>query len=153
MPRTRQSDPHCESTYPNAASGAAGSLIDAEVSTDATGVAMGRIARFAPGWVAFHGKGAAVEVSRALGHGRVVHVGRQQWRVGSSRVFVLPSASRSNRSLANLEGKASRLGWFREFRRVLPRPTATVVRPEAQAARSEQLAGADTHPLSFDDNG
>jgi hypothetical protein len=27
--------------------------------------------------------------------------------------FVLPSASGSNRSLANLEGKASRLGWFR----------------------------------------
>jgi len=44
----------------------------------------------------------------------------------------------------------SRLGWFREFRRVLPRPTATVVKPEAQAARSEQLAGADTHPLSFE---
>jgi hypothetical protein len=59
-----------------------------------------KIEHFAPGWVAFHGKGAAVEVSRALGHGRVVHLGRQQWRVGSSRVFVLPSASGSNRSLA-----------------------------------------------------
>jgi transposase InsO family protein len=44
MPRTTQSDPHCESTYPNAASGDAGSLIDAEVFTDATGVALRRIA-------------------------------------------------------------------------------------------------------------
>jgi hypothetical protein len=75
--------------------------------------------RFAPGWVVFHGKTSAVEVSKALGRGRHVALGRQAWLIGQSRVFVLPSASAANRSTANLEGKPSRLDWFREFAREL----------------------------------
>ncbi len=77
------------------------------------------VERFAPRWVAFHGKTSAVEVARALGHGRRVSLGRQAWVIGVSRVFVLPSASGANRSTAHLEGKTSRLAWFREFAREL----------------------------------
>jgi TDG/mug DNA glycosylase family protein len=78
-----------------------------------------KVARHRPVWVAFTSKGAAQVVSRALGRGRFVSVGRQAWTIGASRVFVLPSPSGSNRSPAVLEGKASRLDWYREFREVM----------------------------------
>ncbi len=78
-----------------------------------------KIERFAPAWVAFTSKGAAGVVSRALGHGRAVSLGRQPWTIGRSKVFVLPSPSGSNRSPAVLEGKATRLDWYRAFSRVI----------------------------------
>ncbi len=74
---------------------------------------------FGPAWVAFTSKTAAEIVSRALGHGRSVSLGRQRWAVAGARVFVLPSPSGSNRNPAFLEGKASRLDWFRAFRRAI----------------------------------
>jgi TDG/mug DNA glycosylase family protein len=73
-----------------------------------------KIERFAPAWVAFHGKEAASVMSRALGQGRKVALGRQSWMVATSQVFVLPSASGSNRNPNRLEGRTSRLDWFRD---------------------------------------
>lgn len=75
-----------------------------------------KIETFKPGWVAFHGKEAAKVVSRAAGAGRDVRLGRQAWSVGGRPVFVLPSASGSNRDPRILEGKPSRLEWFAELR-------------------------------------
>jgi TDG/mug DNA glycosylase family protein len=54
-------------------------------------------------------------MSRALGHGRSVALGRQSWMVAKSKMFVLPSASGSNRNLNRFEGRASRVDWFREL--------------------------------------
>jgi TDG/mug DNA glycosylase family protein len=78
-----------------------------------------RIERFRPAWVAFTSKRAASVVAQALGHGRAVALGRQAWTIGASRVFVLPSPSGSNRNPAVLEGKASRLDWYRDLRRAI----------------------------------
>lgn len=72
-----------------------------------------------PGWIAFHGKESAKVVSRALGHGRHIRLGRQSWAVGGRPVFVVPSASGSNRDPRRLEGKPSRLDWFIELRDLL----------------------------------
>ena len=80
---------------------------------------LAKVARYAPTWVAFHGKGAATEVKKGLGHGGSVHLGEQAWRIGGARVFVLPSASGANRDPAHLEGKPSRLAWYRELRDAL----------------------------------
>jgi G:T/U-mismatch repair DNA glycosylase len=74
-----------------------------------------KIERYRPAWVAFHGKEAAKEVSKALGRGRNVSLGEQSWLVGDARVFVLPSASGSNRDPTRLEGKADRIEWFKEL--------------------------------------
>jgi TDG/mug DNA glycosylase family protein len=71
-----------------------------------------KMEEFSPRLVAFHGKEAALEVSRALGHGRVVKLGPQRWSVAGRPVYVVPSASASNRDPRRLEGKASRAGWF-----------------------------------------
>jgi TDG/mug DNA glycosylase family protein len=73
------------------------------------------IERFAPEWLAFHGKTAGRAASKALGHGSGVSLGQQAWSIGATRVFVLPSASAANRDPARLEGKASRLDWFTDL--------------------------------------
>lgn len=78
-----------------------------------------KIEHYQPAWVAFHGKRAAEEVSRHLGSGRDVSLGVQAWEVAGRPVFVLPSASGANRSLRNLEGKASRRDWFADLKRLL----------------------------------
>lgn len=78
-----------------------------------------KIERYAPAWVAFHGKEAAKEVKGSLGMGRSVALGEQPWRLAEARVFVLPSASGSNRDASRLEGKLDRLDWFKEFARGL----------------------------------
>lgn len=75
-----------------------------------------KIEHFKPQWVAFHGKEAAKVVSRALREGPHVSLGRQKWGVAGRPVFVVPSASASNRDPRHLEGKASRLEWFVELR-------------------------------------
>jgi len=74
-----------------------------------------KIERYAPAWVAFHGKTAAGVASHALGHGRELALGLQAWTLGSSHVFVVPSASGANRDPRRLEGRASRVDWFREL--------------------------------------
>ena len=111
-----------------------------------------KVERFAPGWVAFHGKTSAVEVARALGYGRRVALGAQSWRIGPAQVYVLPSASGANRSTANLDGKASRLEWFREFARQLGGQqeaaiwAAAAVDPEFVAEVGALAAAYDREP-------
>jgi double-stranded uracil-DNA glycosylase len=83
-----------------------------------------KVERDRPAWVAFTSKGAARVVSRALGHGREVSLGRQRWTIGGASVFVLPSPSGSNRNPAFLEGEASRLDWFLAFRQAATAPVA-----------------------------
>lgn len=78
-----------------------------------------KIERYRPRWVAFHGKEAAKEVSRALGHGGAVVLGNQNWTVAEAQTFVLPSASGSNRDRSRLEGKADRIEWFKDLGRLL----------------------------------
>lgn len=74
-----------------------------------------RIEAYRPHVIAFHGKKAAAAVSRYLRQGRRVHLGLQRWQIGDSRVFVLPSASGANRDVSRLEGKSSRVDWYREL--------------------------------------
>jgi TDG/mug DNA glycosylase family protein len=74
-----------------------------------------KIERFAPRWLAFHCKTAGREVSKALGQGRSVALGKQPWTVGSSSAFILPSASAANRDQKRLEGRTSRVDWFRDL--------------------------------------
>jgi TDG/mug DNA glycosylase family protein len=74
-----------------------------------------KIERFAPVWLAFHGKTAGRVASKALGHGSAASLGEQPWSIGATRVFVLPSASAANRDPKRLEGRASRVDWFRDL--------------------------------------
>lgn len=74
-----------------------------------------KIERFAPAWLAFHGKTAGRAASKALGQGSGISLGQQAWSIGATRVFVLPSASAANRDPKRLEGRSSRLGWFRDL--------------------------------------
>lgn len=80
---------------------------------------MRKIARYTPTVVAFHGKEPAKHVSRRLGSGPLVRLGLQPWPIGSSHVFVVPSASAANRDPSRLEGKDSRVAWFAELRQLL----------------------------------
>jgi TDG/mug DNA glycosylase family protein len=80
---------------------------------------------YQPGWIAFHGKTAAKAVSGFLGFGSDVWLGEQPWAVAGRPVYVLPSASASNRDPGRLEGKGSRLEWFEAFAEVVP------VKPQA----------------------
>ena len=76
---------------------------------------LGKLERYRPLWVAFHGKEAAKAVSRALGRGDYVTLGEQTWLVGGARAFVVPSASGANRDASRLEGKVDRVEWFKEL--------------------------------------
>jgi double-stranded uracil-DNA glycosylase len=78
-----------------------------------------KMEKFAPRWVAFHGKTAASLVSGWLGHGSTVNLGRQLWPVGPCSVFVVPSMSGANRNSSRLEGKPSREAWFQELARIV----------------------------------
>ncbi len=86
---------------------------------------VGKMRQYRPAWVVFHGKTPARVVSRALGHGPGIRLGRQAWTLADLPVFVLPSASAANRSLANLEGKPSRLDWFLALASILPPVTGS----------------------------
>jgi TDG/mug DNA glycosylase family protein len=57
-----------------------------------------KMEEYRPAWVAFHGKEAAKVFLRAQGSPKAVRNGRQRWKVASSEVFVLPSASAANQS-------------------------------------------------------
>lgn len=87
---------------------------DSELSRDDYDVPtfIRKLELFRPGWIAFHGKTSAKEASHWLGRGRLVQLGRQEWRLADLPVFVLPSASGSNRDSLRLEGKPNRLAWF-----------------------------------------
>ena len=70
---------------------------------------------YAPQWIAFHGKEAAKVMAHALGHGRKVALGPQDWTIAEANVFGLPNASGSNRNPKRLEGRVHRVDWFREL--------------------------------------
>jgi TDG/mug DNA glycosylase family protein len=74
-----------------------------------------KIQRYQPRWIAFHGKEAAGAVARHLGIPGKIRLGPQSWKIGSTAVFVLPSASGANRNAKRLEGKADRAEWFKEL--------------------------------------
>jgi G:T/U-mismatch repair DNA glycosylase len=76
-----------------------------------------KVERYRPAWIAFHGKEAARQYLRgATGRRDDMRLGQQAWQVAGSAVFVLPSASAANRDPRRLEGKPSRLAWFRALR-------------------------------------
>jgi TDG/mug DNA glycosylase family protein len=79
-----------------------------------------KIETFAPAWLAFHGKTAGRAASKALGYGSAISLGEQAWSIGATRVFVLPSASAANRDPKRLEGRASRVDWFRDLAALSP---------------------------------
>ena len=88
---------------------------DRELSDfDVQGLAR-KIGKYRPTWLAFHGKTAAKKVARQSGLGGYIQLGPQPWRVAGRPVFVLPSASGANRDASRLEGKSSRLAWFRDL--------------------------------------
>ena len=94
---------------------------DAKLSPDDFDVSalVRKMERYRPAWLAFHGKTAAKVVSRSFKLGSEVALGRQDWTVGGVRVFVLPSGSGANRSTKYLEGKSTRLAWFKALAREL----------------------------------
>lgn len=76
-------------------------------------------------------------------------LGKQDWQVLEIPVFVLPSASGSNRDPSRLEGKSSRLAWFRAFARLIePREGKVLLsrretdKESAQMGPVEQAIGA-----------
>jgi TDG/mug DNA glycosylase family protein len=101
-----------------------------------------KVERLTPRWVAFNGKTAAEVVSRYLGEGRHVLLGRQPWTVATTRVFVLPSSSGANSNPASLEGRASKLDWFRAFRRTMRRAQTQRWSDPAPVARAEKATPA-----------
>lgn len=68
----------------------------------------------APRWVAFHGKTAA-RAFRGVSGNTAQSLGVQTWSVAASRVFVVLSASGSNRR-PSYDGLQSRLEWFVRLR-------------------------------------
>jgi TDG/mug DNA glycosylase family protein len=74
---------------------------------------------YAPAWIAFHGKTAAEIVSRHIILTRRLGYGKQNWRIGSSQVFIVPSMSGSNRDPRRLEGLSSRTAWFVTLRETM----------------------------------
>ena len=70
---------------------------DGEIAKDAYDVPgfLAKMQKFRPAWVAFHGKRAAEEVANHLKMLQQLQLGQQSWKVGTSSVFVLPSASSS----------------------------------------------------------
>lgn len=76
-----------------------------------------KIEAYAPRWVAFHGKTAARAFRRVSGSAEQ-RLGVQTWRIAASQVFVVPSASGSNRR-PSYDGLSSRLEWFQQLRDVV----------------------------------
>ncbi len=93
---------------------------DVEVAREAYGVEefLGKMRRYQPRWVAFHGKNAAKEYLRAVGRGRDVPFGRQCWTVAGIPAYVAPSASGSARR-PEYEGKPDRVSWYRDLAALL----------------------------------
>jgi TDG/mug DNA glycosylase family protein len=79
------------------------------------GALVNKIERFAPRWIAFHGKEAARAAARHLGRPSRAGLGVQDYRLDRTRAFVLPSASGANRR-ESYDGRTTRLEWFVELR-------------------------------------
>ncbi|OCL30909.1 hypothetical protein BCR15_10620 [Tessaracoccus lapidicaptus] len=69
----------------------------------------------APRWVAFNGLTAGRSAGRELrlSSGKTVRLGEQPWRIGTSRVFVLPSSSGAFAAMRYAE----KLEWWTQLRR------------------------------------
>lgn len=70
-----------------------------------------RIEDASPHWVAFNGLTAAREGARWLFQARPGGLGQQPWRIGESRVFVLPSSSGAHATMSYNE----KLRWWTEL--------------------------------------
>lgn len=64
-----------------------------------------------PRWIAFNGLTAARAAARWLHQARPRELGEQPWRIGASRVFVLPSSSGAHASMRYDE----KLRWWTEL--------------------------------------
>ncbi len=112
---------------------------DANLSPDDYDVSglVRKMERYRPAWLAFHGKTAAKVMSRSFKLGPEVALGIQDWTVSGVRVFVLPSGSGANRNTKYLEGKPTRLAWFKSLARELP------AAPDPEATQSTRQAQGD----------
>ena len=58
-------------------------------------------------------------VANCVGYDGKLKHSEQAWTLVGCKVFVLPSSSAANRGTGHLEGRPSRLAWWREFADVL----------------------------------
>ncbi len=72
-----------------------------------------KVRRYAPRWVAFHGKTAAKAYARAVG-ARPPGLGPTPWKVVGSSGFVVPSASGANHRVT-YDGRPTRLEWWTDL--------------------------------------
>jgi double-stranded uracil-DNA glycosylase len=79
---------------------------------------LAKLERNAPRVVAFNGRQAAKQVSQWLREPKPT-LGLVRWRIGESRVCVLPSSSGSSADLKHFAPKASKADWWRELRLLL----------------------------------
>jgi double-stranded uracil-DNA glycosylase len=75
-----------------------------------------RIEQHSPSCVAFNGREAAKRVARSLRQPEP-DLGAARWRIGASRVHVLPSSSGSSADPRHFATKTSKADWWREFGR------------------------------------
>lgn len=80
----------------------------------------GKVAAYAPQWVAFTSKEAGKAASKAFGRPGP-GLGVAPWRVVDARVFVLPSPSGANRR-PHYDGRSTRLEWWRELAELVREP-------------------------------
>lgn len=73
-----------------------------------------KIETFGPTFVAFNGVEASRRVARYVS-AAVGGLGPCDWRVGSSRIFVLPSSSGASADRRNFAPKSSKAEWWREL--------------------------------------
>jgi len=77
-----------------------------------------RLEPFAPKWVAFAGLAAGSEAAKVFGGDKPRH-GRQDWTVGSSRVFVVTNPSGAAADPRTWDGRATKVGWWHELARAI----------------------------------
>jgi TDG/mug DNA glycosylase family protein len=75
---------------------------------------LAKIAQHAPKVVAFNGREAAKRVSRTLREPEPM-LGAAAWRIGASRVHVVPSSSGSSADPRHYAPKRSKADWWREL--------------------------------------
>lgn len=80
-----------------------------------------RVQRHGPAWVAFTGRRPADMVAAVLGQSRPA-LGPQDWTLGGSEVFVLPSSSSANQR-RDYGGRPSRLEWWGELAQLAAVPS------------------------------
>lgn len=82
---------------------------------DVAGLAR-RITACAPEWLAFTSKEAGRAAARYVG-APTPGLGEQSWRLGGTRVFVLPSPSGRNQGRALYDGRPHRIEWWQDLAR------------------------------------